>query len=188
MIEAQDTIDGETEVRCTVCELRDLIRFKGEFNPPDLIPRFQVFAEKHAKCHAKERDEAKAEFDAMSDEAKAEAKELVNAMRNKRPFPPGGAYVLDDHDRPVPVSLDEYGEWTRTHDRKLARTVLAGAEVSTVFLGFDHSMMDDIEPVLWETMVFGGPLDGEQDRYTSKITALEGHTRMVAKVLRESEK
>jgi hypothetical protein len=37
-------------------------------------------------------------------------------------------------------------------------------------------------PVLWETFVFGGVLDGEMQRYTSKADALAGHQRMCALV------
>jgi hypothetical protein len=58
-----------------------------------------------------------------------------------------------------------------------------GVEVSTVFLGLDHDLSGNGPPILWETMVFGGPLDGHTDRYTSLAAALAGHQeicRMVA--------
>ena len=53
--------------------------------------------------------------------------------------------------------------------------------VSTVFLGMDHAF-DDGPPVLWETMVFGGVLEGEQRRYTSRAAAVTGHAALVAEV------
>jgi hypothetical protein len=40
-------------------------------------------------------------------------------------------------------------------------------------------------PVLWETMVFGGKLDQQCERYTSRDLALAGHQDIVNKV-RES--
>jgi hypothetical protein len=47
--------------------------------------------------------------------------------------------------------------------------------VSTVFLGVDYNFAGVGPPVLWETMVFQGLLDGYCRRYTSKEAAYEGH-------------
>lgn len=59
--------------------------------------------------------------------------------------------------------------------------MIGEAKVSTVFLGFDHGW--EGEPVLWETMVFGGPLDQEQDRCSgSREQALAMHAAMVERV------
>lgn len=54
--------------------------------------------------------------------------------------------------------------------------------VSTVFvfLGLDHNFGRG-DPVLFETMIFGGPLDGEQWRYRSYAEAERGHQEAVAK-------
>jgi hypothetical protein len=38
------------------------------------------------------------------------------------------------------------------------------------------------KPVLWESMIFGGPLDGDCRRYSSKADALAGHQVLVKKV------
>ena len=48
--------------------------------------------------------------------------------------------------------------------------------VSTVFLGIDHSFGEG-PPILWETMIFDGPHDQFQERYTSKEEAIAGHER-----------
>jgi hypothetical protein len=50
--------------------------------------------------------------------------------------------------------------------------------VSTVFLMLDHSFMGG-PPVLWETMVFGGPNDCEQWRYAHRRAAKAGHRDVV---------
>jgi hypothetical protein len=55
-------------------------------------------------------------------------------------------------------------------------------EVSTVFLVHDHDFGQTGVPVLWETMVFGGPLDQEMMRYSSRAGALQGHRGMCAVV------
>jgi len=51
-----------------------------------------------------------------------------------------------------------------------------------VFLTVDHRFGGDGPPILWETLVFGGPLDGEMDRYSSYDDAVRGHAAMLARV------
>lgn len=51
--------------------------------------------------------------------------------------------------------------------------------VSTVFLCLDHNYLGEGDPVLWETMIFGGEHDGYQKRATSKKEALEHHNEAV---------
>lgn len=51
-------------------------------------------------------------------------------------------------------------------------------EVSTVFLTIDHQSGNG-PPILWESMVFGGPSDGDCRRYLSEIEAKDGHRDML---------
>lgn len=60
-----------------------------------------------------------------------------------------------------------------------ADEITASCHVSTVFLGLDHNHRGG-EPILFETMIFGGPLDGEQWRYHSYDQAERGHADAVA--------
>jgi hypothetical protein len=55
-------------------------------------------------------------------------------------------------------------------------------DVSTVFLFHDHGFRGG-PPVIWETMVFGYPGEG-QYRYTSPIDAIKGHIE-ICKALRD---
>lgn len=60
------------------------------------------------------------------------------------------------------------------------------AHVSTVFLGIDHSYgCGDEPPVLFETMVFGGPWHEEMERYCTWEEAAAGHARWVEKCTNE---
>ncbi len=90
-------------------------------------------------------------------------------------------YILKDR-KAVPVKdVLEWARWFETADRKVALTQVAdGISVSTVFLGLDHSFMPDAPPLIFETMVFGGPLDANEDRYTTWEDAEAGHAAMVA--------
>ena len=88
-------------------------------------------------------------------------------------------YILVDGE-PCPAELMEWARWFETADRTVARTERDGVTVSTVFLSIDHNFSPKGPSILWETMVFGGPLDGEEQRYTSAEAAKHGHEQMVA--------
>jgi hypothetical protein len=66
-------------------------------------------------------------------------------------------------------------------DNRIAKDTIGDVEVSTIFLGIDHSFGSG-PPLLFETMVFGGELDDEQERYSTEAQALAGHAAMVARV------
>lgn len=92
-------------------------------------------------------------------------------------------YKLVDQ-TPAPCTFQEYVDWEAAvgseKARRVAKTYLEGAYISTVFLGLDHSFgRDTAAPVLFETMVFEGPLDGMQERYTTWADAEIGHKAMV---------
>ena len=62
--------------------------------------------------------------------------------------------------------------------KRIARTTVGEAEVSTVWLGLDHSFGHG-SPLIFETMIFGGPHDQWQDRYSTEAQAEAGHLRVV---------
>lgn len=86
----------------------------------------------------------------------------------------------------VPVVVSDINEWARWHknqdNRRVALDTLAGGvQVSTVFLGIDHSFGGDT-PILYETMVFGGVLSDECERYATRKEAEAGHAAMIKRV------
>jgi hypothetical protein len=84
-------------------------------------------------------------------------------------------YILLDK-TPVPEpSLSRWGMWMEIADRRVALSKFGDVEVSTVFLGIDHNFWDVGPPLLFETMIFGGPLDQEQWRYSTWEEAEAGH-------------
>ncbi len=91
-------------------------------------------------------------------------------------------YILNANGEPVPCAdALEWARWFEKADRNVARDRMGVAKVSTVFLGVDHGWGDG-RVLLYETMVFGGPLDGEQSRYTTRDEALSGHAETVERV------
>jgi hypothetical protein len=96
-----------------------------------------------------------------------------------------GKYILDANGTPIECDdLLMWAQWFETAtNRRVAYNKIPEGEISTVFLGLDHNFGDKGPPVLYETKVFGGILDGEQDRYSTVVEAKEGHLKMVERVL-----
>jgi hypothetical protein len=89
-------------------------------------------------------------------------------------------YVLDENDEPVLADSLEASKWWDNKRRTVARDELPDDVcLSTVFLVLDHSMGRGDAPILYESMWFGGPFDGDQRRYKTKQEALEGHAEML---------
>lgn len=63
--------------------------------------------------------------------------------------------------------------------RRVGDDTVDGQRVSTVFLQLDHNWDPDGKPVLFETMIFGGPQDLDMWRYHTWQEAKEGHDRIV---------
>lgn len=94
-----------------------------------------------------------------------------------------GHYILNDRGEPEPCN--DVRRWARFFEDAEARRVALdyvgeGVEVSTVFLALDHNHAGHGPPILWETLVFGGPHDGQIWRYASRADAEAGHARIVA--------
>jgi hypothetical protein len=94
----------------------------------------------------------------------------------------------------VSVPLDEYLQWIISDPKHGHRTVqvdefLSGSDsirVSTAFLmGINHRYINSPEPLLFETMVFGGTMDQSQWRYPTWEQAEAGHQKVLEQLLRE---
>ena len=93
----------------------------------------------------------------------------------------GSYYILVDRE---PVAMSDFKEWTarfKPSDRFVGQTKTDSGLVSTIFLGLDHRTTED-KPVLFESMVFGGPLDGQLVRYQTWRDAELGHKALVIKL------
>lgn len=86
----------------------------------------------------------------------------------------GQHYILVGGE-PQPVAFEEFMAWVREHidETRVAYTQLGEVLVSTIFLGMDHNFHSrDTPPLLFETMVFGGPLDHKFFRSRTRAEAL----------------
>ncbi len=95
-------------------------------------------------------------------------------------------YILEGK-KPIPEpDLMAWGRWFEAADRYVGKTDVGEVHISTVFLGLNHCFGEG-PPVLFETMVFGGDLDQEQERYTTWDEAEAGHAAMVGRVKSQSK-
>ena len=98
-------------------------------------------------------------------------------------------YKLDADKNVIPCSLEEWGTMFEDFKKRIVgRTQLNnGVLVSSVFLGLNHNYSDANNPHVFETMVFGGPNDGDCERCSTWQQALEIHERIVAREEGEKE-
>lgn len=103
--------------------------------------------------------------------------------------PPPRLFMLDHDGIPTPAkSLTEWSNWwNENHHQRNVQTsvntyrnpsnpkVLVEWIATTVFLGVNHRFQGSGPPLIYETIVQGGLLDGEVVRYASEVEALEGH-------------
>lgn len=59
--------------------------------------------------------------------------------------------------------------------------------VSTVWLGLDHNFYGEGPPLIFETMIFGGPLNDYQERYSTEEQARTGHNAAVKLAIQAQE-
>ena len=90
-------------------------------------------------------------------------------------------YILKGQEAiPCPDMLN-WDQWFEKADRIVAKDTVGDSDVSTIFLGLDHSFGEG-PPLLFETMVFGGMLSDAMDRYSTWDDAVDGHNAMVERV------
>lgn len=70
--------------------------------------------------------------------------------------------------------------------QRVALTETSEWRISTVWLGLDHSLFGT-PPLIFETMVFGGPCDQDQWRYPTLSAAIAGHEHAVIETVKRIE-
>jgi hypothetical protein len=95
----------------------------------------------------------------------------------------GEHFILDDEHQPVLVDLMTWAYWFERIENRIVdwTQISSEAHVSTVFLGIDHNFGPGPR-IMFETMVFGGPEDGYQQRYSTWDDAKMGHEAIVRKL------
>jgi hypothetical protein len=102
-------------------------------------------------------------------------------------------WILDGH---TPVPVGDPMVWARFMVNGDLRQVALShihtdeadeVTVSTVFLGLDHNWAHNGPPLFFESLVFGGPLDGELYRYPTWADAEAGHAVLIDEAIIEGK-
>lgn len=93
----------------------------------------------------------------------------------------GEYYIMQDGKVFEVDDILTYGQYFENEDWIIARTQIGDVLVSTVFLGLNHRFGPGA-PLLFETLVFGGELEREMERYETIDEARIGHEQMVNRV------
>lgn len=93
----------------------------------------------------------------------------------------GAKWMIEWYDRNgKPIDMER---WTKLFEdfeyRRIAETHIRDVWVSTVWLGLDHAWLPHNRPLIFETMVFGGDMDGEMGRCGSESEARVMHEEFV---------
>lgn len=88
-------------------------------------------------------------------------------------------YILDGKIPVLEPDIIKWAQWYEKADRHVKNDYLPNdIHVSTVFLGIDHNWGGG-NPILFETMIFGGEHNEYQERYETWEEAEAGHQRAI---------
>ena len=94
-----------------------------------------------------------------------------------------GRFILSGKKAIPCPDLLTWGKWIESADRKVALDTVRKTKISTVFLGLDYNFNKEGDPILFETMIFGGKHNGFMERYETWEQAEAGHKKALAMVL-----
>lgn len=89
------------------------------------------------------------------------------------------SYILENGQVVAEPDPRKFSVWFATADRQVALTRIGEVSISTVFLAINHNHSMEGPPILWETLISGGPKHGHFMRYSSLTDALAGHKQAV---------
>src|SRR3990167_4608613 len=93
-------------------------------------------------------------------------------MNNKK-------YILSKAHELIETDLITWSKFIENIDNiRIDQDRIGDILISTVFLGLDHNFGEG-KPLLFETMIFGGEKDGEQERWHTWDEAEQGHKKIV---------
>lgn len=100
----------------------------------------------------------------------------------------GPFWMLDENAAPIPApSMRAWLDWRRVNlNLHVADEIAGDSRVSTVFITSPMLPLSG-GPMFFETMIFGGRMDGIGCRYATRDEALIGHTAAVRAVTMTAE-
>ena len=91
-------------------------------------------------------------------------------------------------DKEVVPTTDVEEAFGKKVNRRVAFTKVRDVDVSTIFLGIDHGYGEEKrKPLIFETLVFGGDMDGVMERYYTYKEAVIGHAIICERVVKSQK-
>lgn len=84
-----------------------------------------------------------------------------------------------------PMDFEQWVGWTERRDmdyKRVAETTVGNTWISTVWIGLNYDWSRKGPPLIFETMIFGGPMNEETWRWSTEAEALAGHEEVVTMV------
>lgn len=98
-------------------------------------------------------------------------------------------YILDEEKAPKEAGKNEWSTWRKGRNYRIALDKIDKTRVSTIFIGIDRGYgfgSNCADPLLFETVVLGGPLDMRSMRSDTIELAMLAHKRMF-KMVKEAQ-
>jgi hypothetical protein len=91
----------------------------------------------------------------------------------------GHIYMLDEFNNPVKVErtvtgVDRWCDWLLSENRVVSQSVSGDVKITTTFTGMNMPPYPE-PPLLWQTVIEGGPRDGQTLRHASLADAEYAH-------------
>lgn len=86
-------------------------------------------------------------------------------------------FILEGKKPVVCEDIMVWGKFMQDSNRIVKQENIGDTRISTVFLGLDHSFTHGGEPIIFETMIFGGEHDQYQDRCSTWEQAEKMHLK-----------
>lgn len=100
-------------------------------------------------------------------------------------------YILENFKLKKMEDVLEWGRWMENGARQIGDSELdQDVRISTVFLGIDHGFEmknKAINPIIFETMIFGESAEGFCIRYRTIAAAINGHEKILSAILNDED-
>lgn len=104
-------------------------------------------------------------------------------MKSIEPYIENMRYILVNGVATPEKDLNKWATWLGDiNNKRIKQYLINDVRVSTVFLGINHNFGGNGDPILFETLVFGGKYNDEMYRYCTKEEAIKGHDKITLKV------
>ncbi|MEH2032236.1 MAG: hypothetical protein V7K67_21740 [Nostoc sp.] len=94
----------------------------------------------------------------------------------------GRYYKLQGQSPIIAESFLDWCLWMASADTRVMVNDIYNVNISTVFVGINLDPQQSGEPMIFETLVMGGVLDGKRNHWSTWEQAMQGHLKICAQI------